>query len=195
MNLWGLLGLFVTFIPCPTPGFSPISLVSCAGFSFSSKEEVHSKFHEWVGSPMSLLLLLWCNHCKLFPKLLFRNMQSVQALLWAASIGTLSFIVLITYPMRLHYTPFQSAAYLGLSKIGWCLSLSWIVVACIKGYGGIVNTILSNKFFQVLARGNLIFSLLHMELIRTFFFSFHQPIELTNYFLVSGKLRRRVITK
>ena len=88
--------------------------------------------------------------------------------------------------MRFHYTALQSATYHGLYKIGWCLSLSWIVMACTKGYGGIVNTILSNKVFQVLSNGGLIYMLLHMDLIRTFFFSFHQPFELNLFFLVRG---------
>ena len=88
--------------------------------------------------------------------------------------------------MRFHYTALQSAAYHGLYKIGWCLSLSWIVMACTKGYGGIVNTILSNKVFQVLSNGGLIYMLLHMELIRMFFFSFHEPLELNLFLLVRG---------
>ena len=72
-------------------------------------------------------------------------------------------------------------------------------MACAKGYGGIVNTILSNKIFQVLANGGLIYMLLHMDLIRTFFFSFHEPFEVNLFFLVgkrnSGEHKIQIYSK
>lgn len=46
----------------------------------------------------------------------------------------------------------ESAAYVALSPTAWALALSWVVVACVTGYGGPVNSILSSKFFAPLSR-------------------------------------------
>ena len=34
------------------------------------------------------------------------------------------------------YTPLQSAYYVPLHRVGWALAISWIVFACMHGYGG-----------------------------------------------------------
>lgn len=42
--------------------------------------------------------------------------------------------------------------YAGLSRISWGIAVSWIIFACIKGYGGPVNGFLSWSVFMPLGR-------------------------------------------
>ncbi|KAK6641346.1 hypothetical protein RUM44_013055 [Polyplax serrata] len=46
----------------------------------------------------------------------------------------------------------ESAAYVALSHTAWALAISWVIIACVTGYGGPVNSILSSKMFAPLSR-------------------------------------------
>ncbi|XP_076321626.1 nose resistant to fluoxetine protein 6-like isoform X2 [Tachypleus tridentatus] len=68
------------------------------------------------------------------------------------------------------YLPKQTtgAVYAGVSRFAWSLSLSWVVVACMSGYGGIINTILSWTFYVPLCRVSYLVFLLHPAWIIVF---------------------------
>lgn len=53
---------------------------------------------------------------------------------WISSIGLLLALVYGLYDANL--SPIVGAAYSALSHSAWALSLAWIVVACVTGYGG-----------------------------------------------------------
>lgn len=70
----------------------------------------------------------------------------------------------------------------------WALALSWIIYACYKGYGGIINWILSFPIYQTLAKLTFAIYLLHYPLlilvkasIRTP--EYWNPFQIFNYFL------------
>ncbi|XP_068155410.1 nose resistant to fluoxetine protein 6-like [Drosophila tropicalis] len=44
------------------------------------------------------------------------------------------------------------AFYYTLTRIGWPLSLCWVVFACMQGYGGLANSLLSSPLWQPLSR-------------------------------------------
>ncbi|XP_046867260.1 nose resistant to fluoxetine protein 6 [Drosophila willistoni] len=44
------------------------------------------------------------------------------------------------------------AFYYTLTRIGWPLSLCWVVFACMQGYGGLANSFLSSPLWQPLSR-------------------------------------------
>lgn len=55
----------------------------------------------------------------------------------------------------------ESAAYVSLSHTAWALAISWIIVSCVTGYGGPVNSILSLKVFAPLSRLSYCAYLIH----------------------------------
>ena len=46
----------------------------------------------------------------------------------------------------------ERAAYNGLHRLGWALSLAWLVLACCKGAAGPINTVLAWRAWRPLAR-------------------------------------------
>ncbi|XP_055841712.1 nose resistant to fluoxetine protein 6-like isoform X2 [Episyrphus balteatus] len=59
-------------------------------------------------------------------------------------------------------TTIEGAFYLTLSRVAWPLALSWIVFACVNGYGGVANTFLSWPFWQPLARLSYSMYIIHL---------------------------------
>ena len=49
----------------------------------------------------------------------------------------------------------------GFAKIAWSLAVSWVVVACVKKHGGVINTFLSWSVWVPLARVQYCVYLLH----------------------------------
>ena len=49
----------------------------------------------------------------------------------------------------------------GIAKIAWSLAISWVILACVKGKGGIVNSILSWPVWIPLSRVQYCLYLLH----------------------------------
>jgi len=58
--------------------------------------------------------------------------------------------------------------YNGLSRTAWGIALSWITLACVTGYGGFVNTILSSKFLLPLSRLTYCGYLIHVYVLKTY---------------------------
>ena len=55
--------------------------------------------------------------------------------------------------------------YGGFHRLAWALALSWVILACIKGAGGPVNTILSWPAWVPLARMSFAIYLVHMTVM------------------------------
>lgn len=49
-------------------------------------------------------------------------------------------------------TKIESAFYESFSRVSWAIALSWIIFACVKGYGGPINWFLSLSFWQPFSR-------------------------------------------
>lgn len=78
-------------------------------------------------------------------KLLFWTMSTV--------IGVLSmFVVTIYYHDDYKYSSLQSALYASLHRLGWSLSNGWLVLACVMGYGGFLNRLLSSRVLVPISR-------------------------------------------
>ncbi|KAL5284196.1 hypothetical protein ACFFRR_006460, partial [Megaselia abdita] len=60
---------------------------------------------------------------------------------------------------------FSTATYEAFSKIGWGFMLSWIIYACYHGYGGVINSFLSNPLWQPFARLSFSMFVSHMAII------------------------------
>ncbi|EEB17717.1 conserved hypothetical protein [Pediculus humanus corporis] len=68
-----------------------------------------------------------------------------------------------TRPVTDHpYNRLESSIYISLHRLGWGLSISWIILSCLNKYGGFVNSILSWKAFVPLSRLTYCIFLSHM---------------------------------
>ncbi|XP_037729593.1 nose resistant to fluoxetine protein 6 [Drosophila subpulchrella] len=75
---------------------------------------------------------------------------------WIISFALMFTCIFAMYP----YGTFKSktipilneAFYVSLSRVAWPLGLSWVVFACMKGYGGLANSFLSSPLWQPLSK-------------------------------------------
>lgn len=79
-----------------------------------------------------------------------------QLIGWTFAFGVLLGVVIAPYSTMTSetYKPtsLDGASYEAFSKIGWGFMLSWIVFCCYHGYGGVINSFLSNPLWQPIAR-------------------------------------------
>ncbi|KAJ3657729.1 hypothetical protein Zmor_009513 [Zophobas morio] len=87
--------------------------------------------------------------------------------LWLFSLVTLAAVVLghssmISAP---EYNVLDSSFFNSLTRVGWAIALSVIIILCVNGYGGLVDSFLSNTIFNVLIRLNYSIYLLHLNVL------------------------------
>lgn len=81
--------------------------------------------------------------------------QAINALGWVVSISLLLAANLAMYPIsQIENTPsiMDDALYNVFSRLIWAIGLSYIIFACVHGYGGPGNWFLSLKIWQPIAR-------------------------------------------
>ncbi|XP_024943961.1 nose resistant to fluoxetine protein 6 isoform X2 [Cephus cinctus] len=83
---------------------------------------------------------------------------------WTLSIATMLSIVYGLYGNM--FGPTLSVMYTALSHSGWALCVSWVLIACVTGNGGIVNTFLSWKYIYPISRLTYCAYLVHPALMR-----------------------------
>lgn len=77
-------------------------------------------------------------------------------------------VVFAKYPLQQQdnqNTNAEYAAYDSLSRIAWAIALSYIIFACVHGYGGVVNWFLSLTIWQPLSRLNYAIYVLHIPIL------------------------------
>ncbi|GFN76753.1 nose resistant to fluoxetine protein 6 [Plakobranchus ocellatus] len=62
-----------------------------------------------------------------------------------------------------------AALYNSVARSAWAAALCWLIVACVSGWGGFVNTFLSWSPFVVLGRLTYMAYLIHMCLMNIYF--------------------------
>ncbi|XP_076673729.1 O-acyltransferase like protein-like [Andrena cerasifolii] len=118
---------------------------------------------------------LYKSNCKL------KIHTTVALLLWALSCFTMFSIVYGLYGSG--YGPFVSTLYTALSHSGWAASLSWILIACVCGHGGVVNKVLSCKYLYPLSRLSYCVYLLHPAIIRAVLVAGEHSLHLSEGFV------------
>ncbi|XP_062582716.1 O-acyltransferase like protein-like [Saccostrea cucullata] len=94
---------------------------------------------------------------------------------WLFSLGLM--ITLAYSPFTKHreggysWTPLQSEVYEAVSHVVWALALSWVIFACAKDHGGIVNWILSWRGFLPLSRLSYVVYLIHPVVMVAFVYN------------------------
>ncbi|XP_076313904.1 nose resistant to fluoxetine protein 6-like isoform X2 [Tachypleus tridentatus] len=76
-----------------------------------------------------------------------------------------------------------AAVYAALCRLGWSLGLSWLTIACVHGYGGIINSFLSWKGFSPLSRLTYIVYIIQPAWIGIFQSHLRSPIYYSNIFI------------
>lgn len=64
-----------------------------------------------------------------------------------------------------HSTNLEMALYASLSRVAWALALSYIIFACVHGYGGPVNWFLTLSLWQPLSRLSYSIYIIHFPVI------------------------------
>ncbi|XP_066146785.1 nose resistant to fluoxetine protein 6-like [Euwallacea fornicatus] len=90
--------------------------------------------------------------------------------IWAAAGWIASIIAILASLIGCHiffledhvYNQLESSLFLAISRSTWTLGIAWIVWACVNGYGGLINDILSLHAFRILGRISYGMYLLHM---------------------------------
>ena len=63
------------------------------------------------------------------------------------------------------WSTYEAGFYEGLTRLAWSVALGWVVVACAKGRGGIVNKFLSWGVFQPIAKISYMTYLTHLSVM------------------------------
>ena len=113
------------------------------------------------------------------------RMNKLLALLgWCVSVATALAVVYGLYYYN-HNPPAKmtlvaSGFYNSLSRTLWAMCLSWVVIACMSGYGGPVNTILSWPIWAPMGRLTYGAYLVHPMIIFLYYFNLYTPLHLTD---------------
>lgn len=70
---------------------------------------------------------------------------------------------------KAEYSRLVSTTYHVVCPMIWAVSLCWIILACHHGYGGPVNSFLTNRAFVILGRASFLVYLSHFQIMFLFF--------------------------
>ncbi|XP_069691598.1 nose resistant to fluoxetine protein 6-like [Periplaneta americana] len=105
---------------------------------------------------------------------------------WLLTIVALAAVYNSLYPFlqKDHkYDVLQAAFYCALTRPVWSICMAWIIFACVSGYGGIANTILSWKVWRPLGRLAFAMYIFHNDVVFSRLAGTKTPV----YLSASGK--------
>ncbi|XP_073955792.1 nose resistant to fluoxetine protein 6-like [Choristoneura fumiferana] len=114
----------------------------------------------FVGMAYGYLLHLWKDKEIRIPRI-------YSAVLWVISFILMAFCIFSIYPvMQLEHEAqvFDNLLNAYMRAI-WALGLGWLILACVKGYGGPINWFLSLSIWKLPARMSFAMYLLHFPII------------------------------
>lgn len=105
-------------------------------------------------------------------------------------------LILINYPLEQFdskSTSLEFGLYDAFKRVFWSIALSYIIFACVHGYGGAVNWFLSHQFWLPIARLSFSIYLVHAGVIEVYMYSMETPPLITNVTIVSSgfKLKKK----
>ncbi|XP_063243090.1 nose resistant to fluoxetine protein 6-like [Bacillus rossius redtenbacheri] len=146
---------------------------------FALFDELYDKPWTRVGPYLVGLVtgwLLFRTNCRL-------NMTPVVvAAGWLLSLSCMCCLVYGLLHLQLGVV--ASAAYVALGHTAWAFSLSWVVLACCAGYGGVVNNLLSFRALYPLSRLTYCAYLVHPVIMVLTTFLMDGPLHLHNGIVV-----------
>lgn len=87
---------------------------------------------------------------------------------WLVTFALMATVIFANYPfiqLGNHKTNVEYALYASLSRIAWAFGLSYIIFACVHGYGGPVNWFLSFSLWQPLSRLSYAIYIIHYPIL------------------------------
>merc|ERR1719384_39743 len=63
------------------------------------------------------------------------------------------------------WSAYEAGFYEGLTRLAWSVALGWVVIACVKGKGGLINKFLSWGVFQPIAKISYMTYLTHLSVM------------------------------
>ena len=96
--------------------------------------------------------------------------KEVNIFMWEAAFLTGFAVVYGLYDFRKTHqmSLFVATMYNTFQRLAWSLALAWVIFSCSKGYGGIINELLSWSVFAPLSRLTFCSYLIHMNIIDMF---------------------------
>lgn len=107
---------------------------------------------------------------------------------WLVTFALLGAAVFANYPLMqpdIISTNIDHALYASFSRIAWALALSYIIYACVHGYGGPVNWFLSLSLWQPLSRLSYAIYILHFPVIMIVMASAKSSYVMSEFYAVS----------
>ncbi|XP_021367674.1 nose resistant to fluoxetine protein 6-like isoform X2 [Mizuhopecten yessoensis] len=116
----------------------------------------------------------------------YKLSKGLNMLLWFLMTVTGSVVTYGVYgpATGTNWDPSIAALYNATHRTVWGVCVSWVVVACVTGYGGFINTLLSWKAFIPLGRLTYCVYLVHPLLLFYFTATMRHTIYVTNYTLI-----------
>ncbi|XP_067124314.1 nose resistant to fluoxetine protein 6-like [Centruroides vittatus] len=173
---WPKHGLFLIFILVIVGIASHVTNMVMAdififfGHSFD-KEKFVSHLHNNHYRPYYSHLSSYCTGLLigsiLSNKIKLKIKKIYRVIFWIISLSLLMYSTFGLHKQITEVSPNKSYVFIhkALSSFIWIIGLSWTCVACITGYGGIVNRFLSMKVFTILDRLNVWIYVLHPLII------------------------------
>ncbi|XP_023224005.1 nose resistant to fluoxetine protein 6-like [Centruroides sculpturatus] len=96
-----------------------------------------------------------------------RFQKKTLIVLWIASLALLGLSIFSLFKLKNEDSPNENylIAFQSFAPLAWTLGLSWICVACITGYGGMINRFFSSDVFVILDHLNIWIYLIHAPVI------------------------------
>ncbi|KAL3266698.1 hypothetical protein HHI36_010860 [Cryptolaemus montrouzieri] len=122
-------------------------------------------------------------------KIIFLSKFQVYSL-WILSLGALLFVLLIQKCYHnVEYDAFSSGLYNAFARPIWGIAICIIILLCVFGYGGLINTFLSCNIFNILIRINYAIYLIQMPVILAVFSAtFRTPAYLSDFSIIHDTL-------
>ncbi|CAH1973117.1 unnamed protein product [Acanthoscelides obtectus] len=89
--------------------------------------------------------------------------RKLLLVIWTAMLALMLGCIFAGHDTMLgpEYRKWDHVFYNTFVRPTWSIFIAWMVVACVLGHGGIINSFLSNKIFQVLSRFSYSVYLIH----------------------------------
>lgn len=118
-------------------------------------------------------------------------LQKINLVGWIVTFALIATVIFANYPLvqrDIKTSSIDHALYDSLSRVAWALALSYIIFACVHGYGGPVNWFLSLSFWQPLSRLSYAIYMLHFHVIFIVMASAKSPFVISEFYAV-GTIR------
>ncbi|EDV25543.1 uncharacterized protein TRIADDRAFT_55740 [Trichoplax adhaerens] len=116
-----------------------------------------------------------------------KNFQSSKISMIKLVLGwvlSISLGLACVYGLKNELNRFWTVVYLATSRLGWSVSLCWVVYVCQNGYGVFANTVLSWKFWIPLGRLTFTAYLLHPIVLQVFYSGYRSGLYFSTELIV-----------